>query len=59
MKVLQDITVYEIIREGREYGVRNKETGQIDHIGWTSRKALLSWWDVTFGANEAYRLELH
>jgi hypothetical protein len=53
----EDFTTYRIVREGREYGLRNKATGQIDHIGWSSRKALLSWWNVTFGWNKAYRLD--
>jgi hypothetical protein len=53
----EDFTTYQIIREGREYGICNRGTGQIDHIGWTSRKALLEWWNITFGWNKAYTLE--
>jgi hypothetical protein len=53
----EDFTTYQIVREGREYGVRNKGTGQIDHIGWTTRKALMEWWEITFAWNAAYKLE--
>jgi hypothetical protein len=45
----EDFTTYQIIREGREYGICNS--------GWTSRKALLEWWNITFGWNKAYTLE--
>ncbi len=48
---------YRIVQSGaRYYGVRNEETGQIDHDCFATKRLLRSWWNLHFAWREGYRL---
>lgn len=51
------MTTYEIVMDtARTFGLRNVETGQIDHGHFASRTMIRSFFNMHFGWNSQYRL---
>jgi hypothetical protein len=52
------MTTYEIVADtSRTFGLRNKETGQIDHGHFATRTMIRSFFKLHFGWNSTFRLE--
>lgn len=52
------MTTYQIVSDtARTFGLRNKETGQIDHGLFATRKMIREFFNLHFGWNAAFRLE--